>query len=441
LAHEIEFYDSGDLVAWVNVTSLSSSVDTVLYLYYGNVSCGSQENVAGVWDSGYRMVQHLHQGSALSLDDSTGFGNDVSGVGGSPLCGVSGWIYQGVDFDGSDDFVSVSDSVSLSLVSSGGDDVVACSMWVREDGAHNPTLHGDQVGIVGKLDEFFFGLQGVDTELTVGTFGGNIDGEDCFALPTGEWHYLYYEWDEGSSTASVFVDGLLCCSGDPGDTSDGSSNPLLIGQLGVDDGFFNGVVDEVRFTVPRSGGWVNTSFLNQFDVDGFFDVGVEEVFSGDDVVAPEISGVLVGFSDPLDTVIGFGWENITCTVTDDIEVQEVKVNVTFPDSHVESFVMVDGGSGEYYYNVTFGDVGSYSYHIWAVDSSGNMNTSSVDSFVVTPNWDINMDHVCNIIDFSKVSAKYDMVGVAGWVREDVNNDGVVNIVDFSKLSVHYDETW
>jgi len=58
LNHEIELYDNntGQLVAWVN-TSVSSTVDTVLYMYYGNPSCGSQENIVGVWDSSYLMVQ------------------------------------------------------------------------------------------------------------------------------------------------------------------------------------------------------------------------------------------------------------------------------------------------------------------------------------------------------------------------------------------------
>jgi len=50
LNHEIELFNgvNGNLIAWVNVTSLSSSVDTILYMYYGNPGCSSQQNVAGV---------------------------------------------------------------------------------------------------------------------------------------------------------------------------------------------------------------------------------------------------------------------------------------------------------------------------------------------------------------------------------------------------------
>ena len=61
LHHEIEFYDGnvGQLVAWVNISILSDDENTKLYLYYGNMTCDNQEHISDVWDSDYRMVQHL----------------------------------------------------------------------------------------------------------------------------------------------------------------------------------------------------------------------------------------------------------------------------------------------------------------------------------------------------------------------------------------------
>ena len=63
LNHEVESYDpsTGALVAWVNVPFLSSTVDTHLYLYYGNSEASNQENGPAVWDSSYVMVQHLDE--------------------------------------------------------------------------------------------------------------------------------------------------------------------------------------------------------------------------------------------------------------------------------------------------------------------------------------------------------------------------------------------
>jgi len=88
LSHEIELYNSttGHLVAWVKVPSLSSSIDTVIYVYYGNSSVGSQQDVNNVWDSDFVMVQHLEEASGNVLDSTTN-GNNGIPVGGSKYFG------------------------------------------------------------------------------------------------------------------------------------------------------------------------------------------------------------------------------------------------------------------------------------------------------------------------------------------------------------------
>jgi hypothetical protein len=55
LNHEIEYYNSptGKLVAWVNITHLSSTQDTIIYLYYDNPACSNQQNPTGTWNANY----------------------------------------------------------------------------------------------------------------------------------------------------------------------------------------------------------------------------------------------------------------------------------------------------------------------------------------------------------------------------------------------------
>ena len=57
LTHEIESYTSGTgtLVAWVEIPSLSSAANTVIYMYYGNAAATSQQNVTGTWNATYRV--------------------------------------------------------------------------------------------------------------------------------------------------------------------------------------------------------------------------------------------------------------------------------------------------------------------------------------------------------------------------------------------------
>jgi len=62
LNFEIEEYvpASGQLVAWVNIPTLSHGSNTVLYMFYGNPSITtSQQNSTAVWDSNYQAVYHL----------------------------------------------------------------------------------------------------------------------------------------------------------------------------------------------------------------------------------------------------------------------------------------------------------------------------------------------------------------------------------------------
>jgi hypothetical protein len=64
LDHEIEYFDggTGQLQAWVRVPSLSTSA--LVYLYYNNSICSSQQNAAGVWDTSYKGVWHLTEDAA-----------------------------------------------------------------------------------------------------------------------------------------------------------------------------------------------------------------------------------------------------------------------------------------------------------------------------------------------------------------------------------------
>jgi len=115
LDHELVSYDAvtGDLVAWVS-TALSASSDTDIYMYYGNgaISC-DPSNPAGVWNSNYKGVWHLEEDPATAgtdgIIDSTSnanHGTDNGSMNASDQ--VDGKIGKALDFDGSDDYLTLS---------------------------------------------------------------------------------------------------------------------------------------------------------------------------------------------------------------------------------------------------------------------------------------------------------------------------------------------
>ena len=64
---------------WVQAPRVSHTSDTTIYLCYGNAAVTTdQSNQTGVWDTNYKAVFHLPNGTILSGTDSTANGNHAT---------------------------------------------------------------------------------------------------------------------------------------------------------------------------------------------------------------------------------------------------------------------------------------------------------------------------------------------------------------------------
>ena len=97
-----------------------------------------------------------------------------------------------------------------------------------------------------------------------------------------------------------------------------------------------------------------------------------------DTTPPVISDV-EDFPDP--QIVG-GYVNITCTVTDDFEVNEVKVIIKYPDATKINVSMSKIGRNTYFKNMSYTLPGIYHYYIWANDTSSNSAKSSTYTFEI-----------------------------------------------------------
>ena len=98
LNHEIESYtaSTGQVLAWVQIPTLSAASDTVIYVYYGNAAAANQQNAAATWDSSFKTVWHLGSGATLSGADSTSTANTGKITG---ALAAAGPISGGVNFN------------------------------------------------------------------------------------------------------------------------------------------------------------------------------------------------------------------------------------------------------------------------------------------------------------------------------------------------------
>ena len=132
LDHEIEIYDetADELVVWVRIPALPPDVDTTIFMYYGNEAVTSAtENPSGVWKNNFKGVWHLKEtdidGGSEDIKDSTSNANDGTTAQMDANDQISGKIDGSFNFDGSDDFVDVTDDDSLDVTN------ITLSAWVK----------------------------------------------------------------------------------------------------------------------------------------------------------------------------------------------------------------------------------------------------------------------------------------------------------------------
>jgi len=253
LSHEIELYNSttGHLVAWVKVSSLSDTTDTIIHLYYGNAVVSNQEDVTNVWDSDYAMVQHLEEISGNVLDSTTNGNNGI------PQGGVTydadGNSNGAIQFDGIDD------TIPTDVYPSDSDKTLEA--WIKFN--NFPTGEQDMtMGCNDQADHRFY--VGYDEGAFFYAFGDTFQStSDLAGVSEGEWAYFVLTGD--GSNANFYVNGQLESTTTYSQTGS-STAQFHIGSRTYGENasnFIDGVIDEVRISyTDRSAEWIETSYNN-----------------------------------------------------------------------------------------------------------------------------------------------------------------------------------
>ncbi len=289
LSYEVEKYDAttGELIAWVNVPSVSYVDDTSIYIFYGNAAINtSQANPTGVWDAtSYKVVLHMTEdpsGAAPQMLDSTS--NNVDGTSHGSMTSadsVPGKIGKAVDEDGAaipnTDYIDMGSSVTFN---SGPQTLCA---WVKMGATQVNNYSGIIAKISGTGDSTIF--WDLYTSYDGGGLGmsflNNVGGtylylEQTANLGSSNFRYVCGVYD-GASSIKLYVDGVLLTGGNGGTISGTRATDTGTSLVSGNNYWSHtGIIDEVRvIKADRSLGWILTEYNNQNSPSTFYAIGSE----------------------------------------------------------------------------------------------------------------------------------------------------------------------
>jgi hypothetical protein len=287
LSWEIEYYDAttGTGIIWIK-TNITYQVDTYIYGKIGVPSINTFQSVAtSVWNSNYKGVWHLPNGTTLGVLDSTSNANNGTNNGATAATGK---------IDGGAGLVAASsqfiDTVDIASLDNAG--AISVFAWIKE------TALAVNEGIVVKWDYQTQGNFAIQTGALVAGYlsvfiatsladtgaGCRVD-TSAAVLTANTWHHVGFVFD-GSQTGNanrlkIYVDGQSVgvtqgIGNVPATTIAGSTATVKIGKFGgILTRYFNGVMDEVIvLNAPLSADWALTQYNNQSSPSTFFQIQI-----------------------------------------------------------------------------------------------------------------------------------------------------------------------
>ena len=272
---------NGKAEIWVKVPSISSSVNTVIYIWYkkvdetqpvSNGTYGSES----VWDSHFKIVQHMNEdpsGSAPQMIDSTSNSNDGTS-GGAMTSGdlVITQIGDGLDFDGDNDFINCNFTTNYASV-------FTLEAWIKKD-VNVPS--SEVYEIISKrsyyatdTSDFPFALVvNENQKINFGLSKGNdytfdLSLSSSSTIDNNSFYHVVAVY-KSANYGKLYINGIEEASGTIDFTISTNSRSWFVGESsypygdGANKNQFTGKEDEVRISnIARSADWIKAEYNNQ----------------------------------------------------------------------------------------------------------------------------------------------------------------------------------
>jgi hypothetical protein len=201
LDHEMESYDSttGEMIVWIKIPYLSATEDTIIYMYYNNSDCSSQENAQDVWGNGYVGVYHMSEttGPIANSVSSSNYGGRVN----TPTK-VSGQIGYGQEFtEGGEEDVFLLGDLGLC---DGVNENITVSLWAKIDTGILSEGYGKLISKRNDADnDYVYNIQLTDTDPR--QVYNSINGNSGSGRPITNltWTYLTLTYDGSTKLMGI----------------------------------------------------------------------------------------------------------------------------------------------------------------------------------------------------------------------------------------------
>ena len=381
--HEIELYNStsGELWAWVNVTTVSDSVDTVFYMYYNDSDGGYPigYNPTDVWDSNFIAVWHMND----TLDSTS---NDVDLTNSGCDAGYTGKMgdcYRWVRIASAEGDYMYHDTFLNTFPSA-----LTTESWFKST---NDTSVGIIVSKRQDTADHRFNVESGNSTITCNLFitaGGINEVPRGNMVSASQWYFIAMTYADDSPVSVWLNTTENTTSGSVGTMGDDSGSGYDFSVGAKSDAIhslrFPGYIDEVRVSdIIRSDAWINASFHSQNETTSFLTFGSEQ---GEDASS---SYSIKGLTSGRITWSGTAGTTVWCNSSGDgYEWAEVNMSINASDNVTEFRVWMDDLNDTSAYinasnitmyvssdNSSYGEVGSFS------DGGGNCTT-----YINSTNW-------------------------------------------------------
>ena len=282
----VSYSSAGTGALFFKGSSLSSTVNTAFYIYYGNSGASAYASNAtygkyNTWYTGSTSavaVYHLEQdpsGSAPQLLDSTTNQRNLT-TAGTMTSGdlVTAKILKGIDFDGTDDVASVA-AADLSI-----NNIFTVQFWMY------PAVIGHGAGVYASTgstnaNRIYVMLYNNITyvrRVNFNLYNSANNGYVFDKLSTAQWDATTWAMFTGTYDGTNYAIYKNGTSSDTAAGTSGSTNTnrnIYLCQTNLLK--YSGILDEFRlYNTTKTSTWISTDYNNQNSPSTFYAIGPEE---------------------------------------------------------------------------------------------------------------------------------------------------------------------